>query len=267
MTPTTPVPGSTSGDDPRPGALVTGGARGIGAACAAVLAELGYRVAIHYRSNAQLAKATRNRIDGEGHITIAGDLSRPDEARGVVEQAVAQLGTIDVLVNNVGIYESHPIDSTDFESWQQAWAAVVSTNLIATANTTWSFVQHLLTRDDGPAGGRIVCIGSRGAYRGEPDAPAYGATKAGVHAFAQSLAVSLAKHEIGVFALAPGVIATELTADLVNGELGESIRAQSPFGRVGAVQEVASVLRWLVSADSIWSSGAVLDFNGASYLR
>ena len=115
--------------------------------------------------------------------------------------------------------------------------------------------------------GRIVNVGSRGAYRGEPDVPAYGASKAGLHAFGQSMAVALAPEGIAVVSLAPGFIATDMAAGLLDGPEGDAIRAQSPFGRVATPEEVARAIVALAEPGAEWVSGAVVDFNGASHLR
>jgi 3-oxoacyl-[acyl-carrier protein] reductase len=128
-------------------------------------------------------------------------------------------------------------------------------------------VDHLRTRPEGPEGGRIVNVGSRGAYRGEPTAVAYGASKAAVHAMTQSLAVALAPHGIGVAAVAPGFVRTDMAEPLLAGPAGAAIRAQSPFGRVAEPEEIAAAVAWLASPGALWASGAVLDINGASHLR
>ena len=119
----------------------------------------------------------------------------------------------------------------------------------------------------GGHGGRIVNVGSRGAYRGEPGHPAYGAAKAGLHAFGQSLAVALAPHGITVASVAPGYVQTDMTAVELATPAGDVIRAQSPFNRVATPEEVAAAVVYLASPAATWSSGAVLDLNGASYLR
>jgi NAD(P)-dependent dehydrogenase (short-subunit alcohol dehydrogenase family) len=120
---------------------------------------------------------------------------------------------------------------------------------------------------DGARGGKIVNVGSRGAYRGEPTHPAYGASKAGLHALGQSLAVALAPHGITVASVAPGYVATDMTAEELGTSAGDAIRAQSPFGRVATAAEVAAAVLYLASPEAEWASGAVLDLNGASYLR
>lgn len=252
---------------PRRTALVTGAARGLGAATAERLAEDGYKVCIHYRNHESEARRLLGSLPGDGHTALHGDLTDPAEARQVFDAAVAALGRVDVLVSNAGQWIEHRVTDTSYEDWQTAWSQTLAVNLIAGASLAWAMSQHLLRREEGSEGGRIIFVGSRGAYRGEPEAPAYGAAKAGVHALAQSLAVALGPHDVGVYAVAPGVIATELTSYLLEGELGRAISAQSPFGRVGKPEEVASAIAWLASGPAIWASGGVLDLNGASYLR
>lgn len=137
-------------------------------------------------------------------------------------------------------------------------------NLFGAVNVSYCAARRMI--DDG-RGGRIVNIGSRGAFRGEPDHPAYGATKAALHAFGQSLAVSLAPHGIAVASVAPGFVATERVAGRLSGTEGEQIRSQSPYGRVAAPEEIASAVLYLASPEATWCSGTVLDVNGASYLR
>jgi NAD(P)-dependent dehydrogenase (short-subunit alcohol dehydrogenase family) len=116
-------------------------------------------------------------------------------------------------------------------------------------------------------GGRIVNVSSRGAFRGEPSHPAYGASKAGLNALGQSLAVPLGKHGIAVATVAPGFVETDMAMDRLNSPEGGAIRAQSPFNRVAAPEEIAAAVLWLASPEAEWASGAILDLNGASYLR
>jgi len=170
-------------------------------------------------------------------------------------------------VNNAGVYlDPYPVLETSYEDWQAAWQATLGVNLIGAANATWCAVQHM-TAAQGREGGRIVNVGSRGAYRGEPTHPAYGASKAGLHAFGQSLAVALAPHGITVASVAPGYVATDMTSDELATPAGEVIRAQSPFNRVATTDEIAAAVVYLASPEAEWVSGAVLDLNGASYLR
>jgi NAD(P)-dependent dehydrogenase (short-subunit alcohol dehydrogenase family) len=219
---------------------------------------------VHYRGGAGAAAAVRDALPGQGHLTVQADLADADAVRAMVDAAANALGGIDVLVNNAGIYLSHPVLGTSYEQWQAAWRDTLGVNLAGAANVTWCAVQHMAA---GGRGGRIVNVGSRGAYRGEPDNPAYGASKAGLHAFGQSLAVALAPHGITVASVAPGFVATDMAAEVLAAPAGEAIRAQSPFGRVATAEEVAAAVRYLASPEAAWSSGAVLDLNGASYLR
>jgi 3-oxoacyl-[acyl-carrier protein] reductase len=241
-------------------ALVTGASRGIGAAVAHALAQQGHQVAVHYRSGEDEARTVAGNLPGDGHVTVQGDLGA-DQAEQIVSETVEKLGGLDVLVNNAGIYFHHPIATTSFEEWQQAWRRTIELNLYGPADLAWHAVRHM------PRGGRIINVGSRGAYRGEPDAPAYGAAKAGLHAMTQSLAQSLAPQGIAVAGVAPGFVRTDMVTDLLASPEGERIRAQSPFGRVAEPEEVAAAVAWLTTESALWSSGTIIDVNGASYLR
>ncbi|ORT57595.1 SDR family oxidoreductase [Streptomyces sp. CB03238] len=244
--------------------LVSGASRGLGRAVAQAFAANGDRVAVHYGSRADEARATLDALPGTGHALVGGDLTDPAEALRVADAAASALGGLDVLVNNAAVNTRHPLPETPYEEWVRVWQQHVAVNLLATAG-----LSHLAARRmiDQGTGGRIVNIGSRGAFRGEPDHPAYGATKAAVHALGQSLAVSLAPHGIAVASVAPGFFATERVTPRLTGPEGDTIRAQSPFGRVGTTEEIAAAVLWLASPAAEWSSGAILDLNGASHLR
>jgi 3-oxoacyl-[acyl-carrier protein] reductase len=244
---------------------VTGGSRGIGAAIARAFAERGDRVAVHCRDALATAEVVRDSLDGDGHVVVRADLAVPAEVRAMVDAAAAGLDGLDVLVNNAGIYLDHPVLGTSYEEWQAAWQATLGVNLVGAANVTWCAVQHMTA--SGQRAGRIVNVGSRGAFRGEPTHPAYGASKAGLHAFGQSLAVALAPHGITVASVAPGFVATDMTAEQLATPAGDVIRAQSPFNRVATPDEVAAAVVYLASPEAEWASGAVLDLNGASHLR
>jgi len=181
----------------------------------------------------------------------------------MVDAAAAGLGGLDVVVNNAGTGGSHPITETPYEEWQAAWQHTLAVNLTGVANVMWCAVQHMVAA----GGGRIVNVSSRGAFRGEPEHPAYGASKAGLNSLSQSLAVALAPHGITVAAVAPGFVETDMAAGRLAGTAGDQIRAQSPFGRVARPEEVAAAVVFLASPEASWASGAILDLNGASYLR
>ncbi|MEU5211475.1 SDR family oxidoreductase [Streptomyces sp. NPDC020742] len=240
--------------------LVTGASRGIGRAVAERFAAAGDRVALHYASRRAAAEEAYAGLTGRGHVLVPGDVSTPEGAAAVVEAAVAALGGVDVLVNNAATNTAHPLDRTSFEDWQHAWRQIVDVNLLGAAHTSYCAARNMIERE---VEGRIVNIGSRGAFRGEPDHPAYGAAKAALHAMGQSLAVHLAPYGIAVASVAPGFVQTERVAE----RLTDEVRQQSPFGRVAAPEDVASAVHYLASPDAVWSSGAVLDVNGASHLR
>jgi 3-oxoacyl-[acyl-carrier protein] reductase len=244
--------------------LVTGGSRGIGAAVARAFAAGGDRVAVHYGANAALAEKVVASLPGAGHVVAGADLRDANAVRTMVDAAADGLGGIDVLVNNAGIFEPHPIGQTTYEEWQAGWRDTLGVNLVGAANVTWCAVRHMLA---GGRGGRIVNVSSRGAFRGEPGQPAYGASKAGMIAFGQSLARDLGPRGITVTAVAPGFTETDMAADELTGPRGEARRAESPLGRVATADEVAAAILFLASPEAGMASGAVLDVNGASYLR
>ncbi|MBT1189770.1 SDR family oxidoreductase [Streptomyces sp. CJ_13] len=244
--------------------LVSGASRGLGRALAQAFAANGDVVAVHFGSRREEAEETLGSLVGTGHVLAGGDLSAPEGAHAVAEAAAGGLGGLDVLVNNAAVNLPHPLDTTSYEDWATAWQGHVAVNLLATANLSHLAARRMIEQG---GGGRIVNVGSRGAFRGEPDHPAYGATKAAVHALGQSLAVHLAPHGIGVASVAPGFFETERVAHRLSGAQGEAIRAQSPFGRVASADEIAAAVLWLASPAAEWASGTVLDLNGASYLR
>lgn len=243
--------------------LVTGASRGIGAAVARAFAAQGDRVAVHYSASREAAEEVLASLDGTGHVLAGGDLRDPEQVRDMVDAAAAALGRIDVLVNNAGVFVAHPMQSVDYRTWQSAWQETLGVNLIGAANVSWCALQHM------PRGGgsRIVNVGSRGAFRGEPASPAYGASKAALAAFGQSIAQALGPLGIAVTTLAPGFVETDMATESLAGAGGVAIRAQSPFNRVPSPDEVAQAVLFLASPEAEWASGAVLDFNGASYLR
>ncbi|MEO3937811.1 SDR family oxidoreductase [Dermatophilaceae bacterium Soc4.6] len=268
-------------DDGR-GVLVTGASRGIGAATAQAFAAQGDRVAVHYRSGEVQARAVLADLPGEGHVLVQADLADPQQVRHLADETVAGLGRVDVLVNNAALFldpdparvggsrrGEHRVTDVDYDDWVRAWQTTIATNLLGPANLTWCVARHMgeVPPRGGLPVGRVVNVGSRGAYRGEPHVPAYGASKAGLHAFGQSMAVALAPVGISVVSVAPGFVATEMAAALLDGPEGDGIRAQSPYGRVASPQEVARAIVALADPGAEWMSGAVVDLNGASHLR
>jgi NAD(P)-dependent dehydrogenase (short-subunit alcohol dehydrogenase family) len=244
-------------------ALITGAAQGIGRAIAQQFAEQDARVIIHYRSNREEAEKTLASLHGGGHAIVQADITNSDEARAMVETAVRNFGRLDTLVNNAAIFELHPVATASYEDWQRAWQNTINTNLIGTANVTFCAAQQMIKQ----GGGRIVNVSSRGAFRGEPDAPAYGASKAGLNAMSQSLAQALAPHNVFVYVVAPGFVDTERVAWKIHGPDGDAIRNQSPMKRVARPDEVARTVLFLASEGTDFLTGCIVDVNGASYLR
>jgi len=247
----------------RRGVLVTGGSRGIGRVIARSFAERGDRVAVHHGSSPEQAEEVLAGLPGEGHALVQADMADPGAVARMVDDAAGALGRLDVLVNNAGVFTAHPPLEVSYEDWQAAWARTLAVNLVGAANATFRAVPHLIAA----GGGAVVNVSSRGAFRGEPSTPAYGASKAGLNAFAQSMALVLAPHGISVTCVAPGFVQTEMAREVLDGPGGDAVRAQSPFGRVADPAEVASAVLWLASPEARFSTGTIVDVNGASYLR
>ena len=243
--------------------LITGGSRGIGRAAAIAFAQKGARVAINFHSNREAALETIALMEGEGHLPIKADIARPAVVRQMIDAVVQEFGRLDILVNNAGIFEAHPITSCSYEEWQQSWQRTLDVNLSGAANACYCAAQHMIRQ----GGGHIVNVSSRGAFRGEPGQPAYGASKAGLNAMGQSLAQALAPHHIFIGTIAPGFVETDMAIGLLESEAGEAIRRQSPTGRVASPEEVAYCILFLASKQAAFTTGCILDINGASYLR
>ena len=243
--------------------LVTGAGRGIGAAIAHAFAGRGDRVAVHHGSSADAAARTLASLPGDGHGAVQADMADAEQVRAAVDAAADGLGGLDVVVNNAGVFIAHPVSETSYTVWQQAWARTLAVNLVGAANAIHCAVPHLVAA----GGGAVVNVSSRGAFRGEPDCPAYGASKAGLNALGQSMAVALAPHGISVGTVAPGFVETAMGRGVLDGASGDAVRAQSPFGRVARPEEVAAAVVWLASPDAVFASGTIIDVNGASYLR
>ena len=243
--------------------LITGASRGIGRAAAHLFAAHGATVLVHYNSDRVAAEETLVSLEPGHHHVVQADLRDPEAVRRLTDTAVKNAGRIHVLVNNAGVYEEHPLAEVSYEQWQASWDRVLRTNLLGPANLTYCVARHMI--DNG--GGRIVNISSRGAFRGEPAGPAYGASKAGLNAMGQSLAKALGGQGVHVFTVAPGFVETEMAAPDLAGPRGDFLRNESPLGRVAKPEEVARTALFLASPGSEFLSGCIVDVNGASYLR
>ncbi|MBK9053769.1 MAG: SDR family oxidoreductase [Chloroflexi bacterium] len=243
--------------------LVTGASRGIGQEIARQFAERGARVAVHYHTNLAAANQTLASLPGGPHLTVQADIGNAQDVERLVNTVVQEMGGLDILINNAAIYEDHPLTEVSYEDWQASWGRVIGANLIGTANVMYCAAKVMVERGRG----RIVNVSSRGAFRGEPTGPAYGASKAGLNALGQSLAKYLAPYNVYVMTIAPGFVLTDMAADHLAGEHGEEIRRQSPLNRVATVAEIAYPVLFLASEGAEWLTGCILDANGASYLR
>jgi len=252
-------------------ALVTGASRGIGTAIAVALAARGVRVALHYHVNQAAAERALARLAGTGHALVRADLADAAATIAMWDEVAGRLGPADIVVNNAGVFLDHPPLTTDYASWQQAWQRTLATNLVGPANLALLAVQSMAARANpvSPAfgRGRIVNVSSRGAFRGEPEAPAYGASKAGLNALSQSLAKAVAVRAVYVYCLAPGWVETEMATAHLAGPDGPSIVAQHPLGRVNRADEVADAAAYCALDAPAAMTGGVIDVNGASYLR
>jgi NAD(P)-dependent dehydrogenase (short-subunit alcohol dehydrogenase family) len=228
--------------------LVTGSSRGIGKSIVAALAN--HNVAGH---------STKG---GDGRI--AADLSQKEAPENLWQEALKQLGgRIDVLINNAGIFEVAPIEQAH-DHWLDQWERTMRINLTASAELCRLAILHF--RENG--GGRIVNVASRAAYRGDsPKHWHYAASKAGMIGMTKTIARGYAHENILAFAVCPGFTMTGMAEDYLESRGGAKLLADIPLGRVASADEVAETVRWLALDAPPSATGAVIDVNGASYVR
>ena len=243
--------------------LVTGSSRGIGRAIAIELANHGAIIAAHYNQNAVEARKTLSELRSNDHFMIQGDFSKTATAEKVIKEIEEKAGRIDILINNAGIFEEINFEEINYEDWQKKWQDTIATNLISPVNLSFLTAKSMMKFD----GGKIINISSRGAFRGEPNAPYYGASKAGLNSFSQSMAKALAPYNIFVYVIAPGFVDTDMVTPYLQGEHGDQIRQQSPLNRVAKPEEIASLVTYICGDNTEYLTGSIIDVNGASYLR
>lgn len=227
--------------------LLTGSSRGIGAAILDTLTAGGAEVIGH---------GTRS--------GIAADFADPAAPQALWDAALARAGTIDVLINNAGVFEANPL-TRDHDEWVADWERTLRINLTASAELCRLAVRYW---QETGTGGRIVNIASRAAYRG--DSPAhwhYAAAKAGMVAMTKTIARGYAKEGILAFAICPGFTMTGMADDYLASRGGDKLLADIPLGKVADPEEVAAVARFCALEAPPSMTGAVLDVNGASYVR
>jgi NAD(P)-dependent dehydrogenase (short-subunit alcohol dehydrogenase family) len=246
--------------------LITGASRGIGSAIAIMMAASGARVAVHFQKNKKAASETLSKMkkaDHGRHFAIRADLADAEAVKEMAEAVVKEFGEIHILVNNAGIFKPQSVEEMDFTEWKKAWQETMETNLMGSVNLTYLVLPSMLENK----GGKIINISSRGAFRGEPDHPAYGASKAAMNAFGQSMAVKYAGQNIQFYTVAPGFVETDMAADYLSGDGANEVLNQYPGGKVASPEDVARTVCFLASEGNEMITGAIIDVNGASYLR
>jgi NAD(P)-dependent dehydrogenase (short-subunit alcohol dehydrogenase family) len=243
--------------------LITGASGGIGRAAAIECASRGARIGVHYNGNRDRAEETLSALTGDDHQLFQCDITDPEAAEQLIEDTDRGLDGLDVLVNNAGISQRHQFEDIDYATWQQTWHRIVNTNLTAASNLCFLAGKKMIAR----GGGRIVNVSSRGAFRGEPLMPWYGASKAGMNAMGQSLAQALGPKGVFVYTVAPGFVETEMAATVLASPEGDNIRNQSTIGRVAQPDELGKTIGFLAFEAPEFMTGCIVDVNGASYLR
>ena len=236
--------------------LVTGSTRGIGAATVAAIRSHG-RIVGHGTTST-------------GTDVVAADLSLPGSGKHLWEAALHQLdGRIDVLINNAGIYNPAPLAGSDTD-WATEWARSLQVNLQAPADLCRAAIAHFRTRPANSNGerGRIINVASRASYRGDgPDHMNYAAAKAGLVGISKTIARAHAGEGIYCFTVTPGFVMTGMAEDYLSSRGGDKLLADIPLGRVAAPAEVANAIVYLAVFAPASMTGAVIDINGASFVR
>jgi len=239
-------------------ALVTGGTGGIGTAICKKLVSLGHRVATNYRSE-EKAKAWQQQMRDEGFevAIFPGDVTSAEEADALVRRVEAELGPIEVLINNAGITR----DTTFHRMSSLQWNEVINTNLNSVFNMTRPVIEGMRDRK----WGRIIQISSINGLKGQYGQANYAAAKAGMHGFTISLARENAKLGITVNTVSPGYVATDMVM-AVPEEVRAKIAADIPTGRLGKPEEIAYAVAFLVAEEAGWITGSNLDINGGHHM-
>ena len=235
--------------------LITGGSRGIGRAASTRLASEGAKIAVNYVSNEEKAASLVQEIQEAGAeaVAIKGNVALPDDAARIAEETRAAFGPIDMLVHSAGIsIVEHATDVT----WE-TWRKTMDVNLDGTFNMVYSVNKEMIEQEFG----RIVLISSIAALRERENQVHYSASKAAVIAMTRCMAQGWAKHNIRINCICPGLIDTEMAYTL-SPETHAAIKAGTPMGRLGEADEIASVIRFLLSNESSFMTGQTLVASG-----
>jgi len=234
--------------------LITGGSRGIGAAIARRFAAVGSRVAIGYRSGGDAAKAVLSSIAdlGAEALGVQGDIADAMAARELVATTVARFGQLDILVNCAGIAPYRPFEAVDAAFVN----AMFETNVLGTVLVMQAALPHLPS-----PGGRIINFSSAMATRPVPTSSIYAASKAAISTLSHALSKELGSRGITVNAVAPGVIETEMTKEIL-AQRGDAIVAQTPLGRIGQTDDIAGLVLFLASPEAGWITGRTIIADG-----
>lgn len=238
--------------------LITGGTGGIGTAIVERAARMGHRVATNYR-NEEKTKAWREKLQAAGHdvLTVKGDVADPEDCERMVADIKAELGPVEILVNNAGITR----DSTFHKMSPSQWQDVISTNLSSVYNVTRPVIGDMREA----RWGRIVQIASVNGQKGQYGQANYAAAKAGMHGFTISLAQENAKFGITVNTVSPGYVGTEMVMSVPE-EVRAKIEAQIPVGRLGKPEEIAYAVGFFMPDEAAWCTGTNLSVNGGHYM-
>jgi 3-oxoacyl-[acyl-carrier protein] reductase len=240
-------------------AVVTGASKGIGAAIATHLAADGASVVVNYASSKEGAERVVKEINGNGGkaIAVQADVAKPADIRRLFDEAKKTFGSVDVIVNNAGVYEFLPIEGVTPEHFRKQF----DLNVLGLLLVTQEGIKHF-----GPAGGNVINISSVAATAGLPNASVYSATKAAVDAVTRSLAAELGPRKIRVNSINPGMIETEglQAGGFLGGDFQKQMVAQTPLGRIGQPRDIGPVAVFLASSDSGWVTGETINVAGGS---
>ena len=216
--------------------LITGSTGGIGKALCHSFAKANAKVILHFNKQKDTAKNLINSLPGDGHSLIQADLSNSNETKDMVDS----ITDLNIVINNAALVEQIDINKMSYNNWIHYWRKTLDVNLLGPANLTFLCANRMKVN----GGGKFINISSRGAFRGEPKAPAYGSSKSALNSFGQSMALALAKDNIFFYTIAPGFVETDRVKNIINDE----IKAQSPLNRVAKPEEVAQTALWLASS-------------------